>query len=441
MAEIKPFKGLLYNPDKIQDMADVLTPPYDVISKEEQEEFYNRHPNSIIRLILGKTTEDDTEKNNPHTRAAEYFKKWASEKVLVEDDAPALYLTAVTFSVEDKTVTRYGLISLVGLEPFEKGIVLPHEKTFSKVKSERLGLIKACRANFSQIFSLFSDRTNIMKILLGAVEESHPDIDLVDDKGSRHKLWRITDSSVLNQVSDAMKDRKIYIADGHHRYETSLNYRKWLSENDPDFSPDHPANYVMMYLCSMEDPGLVILPAHRLLTEMTSSELSAFIEKAEEYFEIESFSFKEKEREGVQKAFMAALESHDSENAIGALIKNRQEFNILVLKPGVMERLFEHEMPDSLRCLDVSVLTRLIFMEILGFDQERLDNENLINYSSNEKIAIDTVASGRYNIVFILNPTKIEQVRRVAEEGYTMPRKATYFYPKVITGQVLYKLY
>ncbi|MBW1759394.1 MAG: DUF1015 domain-containing protein, partial [Deltaproteobacteria bacterium] len=260
MAKIIPFKGILYNPTQVDNMVDVVAPPYDVISPEEQEKLHDRHPNNVVRLILGKTSENDTPDNNRHTRAANYFNKWCSEDILSQDKCPAFYLTIVEFSLGNKRIIRYGLIALVGLEPFEKGIILPHEKTFSKVKSERLELMKLCKANFSQIFSLYSDQSGILNSLKDAVADTQPDIDFVDDKGERHKLWRITDAAVHQHVSDAMKEKRLFIADGHHRYETALNYRDWVAKNNPDFNADHPANYIMMYLCSMEDPGLIVFP-------------------------------------------------------------------------------------------------------------------------------------------------------------------------------------
>ena len=437
MAEIIPFRGIFYNPDKIHDLADVVTPPYDIISKQEQHNFYKRHPHNIIRLILNRKTENDTSENNPHTRAADFFNKWLSENVLLRDKSPALYLTSVEFPSENKTITRFGLIALVGLEPFEKGIILPHEKTFSKIKSERLDLMKACHANFSPIFSLYSDQKNILGSLKDAALNKTPDINFTDNKDQRHRLWRITDTTVHRYISSVMKEKRLFIADGHHRYETALNYRNWVSNNNPDFSTDHPANYVMMYLSSMEDPGLIILPAHRMLTGIQDSVLAAFIQKIRNYFDITTISFKEREREKAQAEFISTLKSNNSKNIIGVFMKDRPEFYLLTLKPNVMEEMFGDEFSDSLRNLDVTVLTRLIFIEILGFDQSMLDDEKIIAYSSSTIEAIDRVASDECDIAFILNPTKISQVRNIAEEGLIMPRKSTYFYPKVITGQVL----
>ncbi len=441
MASIIPFKGVHYNPKKIKDLEDVATPPYDVISPQEQLDFHKRHPNNIIRLILGRQTDSDTDTDNVHTRAADFFQTWLSEDVLIQDKSPSFYFTSIGFEEENKTVTRYGLITLVGLEPFEKGIVLPHEKTFSRIKSERLSLMKKCHSNFSPIFSLYSDSdNNIMKSLKASILNKTPDMTFTDTKNHKQRLWKITDPAVHLKMAEAMKEKKLFIADGHHRYETALNYRAWIAANDPNFSADHPANYVMMYLSSMDDPGLVILPAHRLVSGIDDATRAKLTEKAAEYFDIDVFPQANAENGNIPPEFLSALKSNAEKSCIGLFMKNSPEFHLMTLKPGIMNRLFRDEMHESLRKLDVTVLTRLILIEILGFDQTGLDNENLIAYSSSADDAIKHVISGQCDVAFLLNPTKIEQVQDIADRKLIMPRKSTYFYPKVITGQVINKI-
>jgi len=433
MAEISPFRGICYNLEKVDDLSDVLTPPYDVISPQEQEQFYNRHPKNVIRLILGRIREDDTPQDNRYTRAAGFFERWRDEKTLVRDETPALYLTAVDFSVNEVPYTRYGLIAKVGLEPFEKKIILPHERTFSKVKSERLELMKTCKANFSPIFGLYTDTGEVLDELKRAVSGRSAETDLTDDKGHRHRMWRISDPAVCASVRGAFQDKQIFIADGHHRYETALNYRNWLAETLPGFNGDHPANGIMMYLCSMNDPGLRILPAHRMLVGIDGQVRSSLMQKAADFFQVTPFP---RDDAGLA-ALRSRLREDSSVTKIGVLLKDQPDAYLLSLKNGVMDRLFEQEIPAAaLRHLDVTVLTRLIFMELLGFDELRLDNEKSIAYTSIEKDAVATVATGECDLAFLLNPTSIDQVRGVAQEGLIMPRKSTYFYPKVITGQV-----
>jgi uncharacterized protein (DUF1015 family) len=435
MAELIPFRAIRYNPDIIRDPAEVAAPPYDVISPEEQRRLHERHPNNIIRLILGEPKAGDTPFDNRHTRAAGYFKEWLSQRILVRDLSPAFYLTSVDFTLGDRRLTRFGLIGRVRLEPFERKIILPHEKTFSKVKSERLELRKACKANFSPIFSLFADRDSVFDMLKKEVLNRPPESDFLDDRGDRQRMWRIEDPALQRKVSLSLAGSKIYIADGHHRYETALNYREYISAISPGLSPEHPANYVMMYLSGIEDPGLVILPAHRLLRGIPGEALSGLLGRLETCFDIERF------RGAGRADFLAALKADPESNSIGLFLKGYSEFHLLRLKPEVMEKRFGSELPVELRELDVTVLTRLIQMDMLGFDHAGLDDEKKISYTSDEILALEAVAESRFDIAFILNPTRIDQVRRIALEGLIMPRKSTFFFPKVITGQAINPLF
>ena len=442
MAKIVPFRGIVYNPRKVENLADVATPPYDVISHQEQIGFYDRHPRNIIRLILGKTYETDTETDNRYTRSAACFRDWLSEGVLVQDESAALYLTSLEFPLHSQPVTRWGLIALVGLEPFDKGVILPHEKTFSRIKSERLDLMKSCHANFSPVFSLYPDSEQvILHELQAACTGKSPDMKFTDIEGQIQKLWRITDPAVQQKISGYMKEKSIFIADGHHRYETALNYRQWVSENTPGFSPDHPANYIMMYLCGMEDPGLVILPAHRVLRTVDPEIKDRFISAARDFFDITSFAIEpESLLLSEPENWDSIMETRQNRTHIGVVAGNRSKVWLLAVKPGVMKHLYGQEMSDNLLELDVTVLTRLILIDLLGLDRGKLDSPETITYSSRIKTALKSVRSGDAEMAFILNPTRIDQVQRIAESGEIMPRKSTYFYPKVITGQVINRL-
>jgi uncharacterized protein (DUF1015 family) len=437
MATVMPLKGILYNSEKIADSADVTTPPYDVISPDEQSAFYNRHPNNVIRLILGQAEATDTARDNPHTRSADYFRQWMSEGILKQDEQDALYLKAITYVHDEKKITRYGLVALVRLEPFSKRIILPHEKTFSKVRSERLELMKATHCNYCPIFSLYPDDGGILRTLEQAVDPSAPMIDFMDDQGHRHQLWRILDPAIHRMVAEAMQEKRLFIADGHHRYETALNFKKHLQDTDPAFNDRHPANYVLMYLCSMSDPGLIILPAHRLLKAVSAGDMRQAINASRAYFEVTEFAHTPGDRQRVEQIFLTALNDGAKRPCIGIYAHKSPVFYLLRLKAGVMDQLFEDELDASLRLLDVTVLTRLVFMKILGFDQARLDNEQLIGYASTADKALQSIDTGAYDVAFLLNPTRIEQVEEVAQKGLIMPRKSTYFYPKVKSGLVM----
>ncbi len=435
MAEVLPFNGIRYNPDVIKDMAAVVAPPYDVISPKEQDSFHERHPNNVIRLELGKIQPGDNAQDNVHTRAGRFFQSWVTEKILVPESKPAIYLTTVKFSSGGKEYTRFGIIGRVRLEPFEKGIILPHEKTFSKVKSERLMLMKACHANFSPIFGLFADGKEVLRRMSEIAAGQTPDVALVDDKGHQHKVWCLTDKKTTDALTAFFAHERIYIADGHHRYETALNYRDWVKENTPDFTSNHPANFIMMSLSSMVDTGMIILPAHRLLKAVTELSMAALLRRSPECFDILPISLdRGLDRAMVEFNQVMAAKAHT--NAIGLYIQKPAVLQVMVLREGVMERFFQNQLDAALRDLDVNVLTQLIMMELMGFDQARLDDETKIAYRTTSMEAVKAVNQGEAEVAFILNPTKIEQVQRVAEKGLIMPRKSTYFYPKVISGLI-----
>jgi len=439
MAEVLPFHGIRYNPDVIKDMAAVVAPPYDVISSKEQDGFHERHPNNVIRLELGKHQPSDNAQDNVHARAGCYFQSWIGERILVPETKPAIYLTTVKFSSGGQEYTRFGIIARVRLEPFEKGIILPHEKTFSKVKSERLMLMKSCHANFSPIFGLFADGAQILRGMSEIVASQAPDLDLLDDKGHQHEMWCLTDQKTTDALTAFFAHERIYIADGHHRYETALNYRDWVKANTPGFSSDHPANFIMMSLSSMVDTGMIILPAHRLLKAISEACMAALLRRLPECFDLLPISL-DRGLDQAMVEFNNVMASKAHANAIGLYIQKPAVLQVMVLKEGVMERFFQNQLDAALRDLDVNVLTQLIMMELMGFDQARLDDETKIAYRTTAMDAVAAVNAGEAEVAFILNPTKIEQVQRVSEKGLIMPRKSTYFYPKVISGLVFNRL-
>ncbi len=440
MADISPFHGIRFNPEKIGDLSDVVTPPYDVISSEMQNVYHEQHPNNVIRLDKNMPTESDTPENNPYTRAAGYFKKWLAEEILIQEEEPAFYVTTVRFEINGQPITRTGLIGTVRLEPFSSGVILPHEETFSKVKSERLELMKACHANFSHIFSVYSDQDDVSGILESATRAMAPIEQFTDDAGHKHKVWKISDAATQDKIQKAMKNRRLFIADGHHRYETALNYRQWIKDNTKDFDGNHPANFIMMYICDVEDPGLLILPTHRLLSGISEDAREKLLTDAKEYFDIDSITISETDRQAAQDELDRKMRDNRQKHAIGLVMKNKPAYYLLRLKNGVMKSLFNDDIPEPLMGLDVTVLTHLILMKLMGFDKKSLDNEALIHYTSQYDDAVASVHEGENDIAFILNPPSNHQVRLIAEAGYTMPRKTTFYYPKVVTGQVMNRL-
>jgi uncharacterized protein (DUF1015 family) len=330
---------------------------------------------------------------------------------------------------------------LVGLERFEKGIIRPHEKTFSATNVDRLKLLEASRANFSPIFSLFSDPENeVFRSLRRGIEGLRPDRDFEDLMGYQHRVWRVIDHEIQREIGQMLADRSLYIADGHHRYETALKYRNRIMSQQPSLGSDDPCNFVMMYLTSMHDPGLAIHAAHRVLCNVDRAPIENFIHKASAYFDIETLDFDSLNRKQIEKAFLSKVRAGGNGTVIGATLRDAKGFYVLRVKEGVVDHLFGQEIPGPLRRLDVTAVTKLVLQEILGLNGAALDDERCILYTSRADKALDAIHSGKCAIALILNPTRLEQVQAVSDAGLIMPRKSTYFYPKVMTGLVISKI-
>lgn len=449
MATIKPIKGLRYTPGA-GPMVDLVTPPYDVIDATAQEQYYKRHPHNIIRLEYGKVYPSDDENNNRYSRAAKDFSQWQSEGVLAPEGQPALYLYEQEFQVNGKSMVRSGLICGVKLEPYENGVVLPHEETLPKHKADRLALMMACRANFSPIFALYADPDlKIDGLLRTSIDK--PDVEFKDENGQLHRLWVVSSAEITEQVQAAMASMRIFIADGHHRYETALNYRNERRGHEGNSQEDKAYDYVMMTLVNLYDPGLVVLPTHRLVKNVTDFQLEVLLEQVTEHFEVETLSIAGDRSNFNQCIDFLKEKSHTNENNESgeipihnntfALYAGGNNFYILTLKNNVnLPALMPEGKSEAWRQLDVSVLHSLILEKYLGIGGEQRANESNLTYTREEKDALDKVDSGEYQMVFFMNPTLVEEVTAVATNGEKMPQKSTFFYPKLITGLLINKL-
>ncbi|MBI5583878.1 MAG: DUF1015 domain-containing protein [Deltaproteobacteria bacterium] len=439
MALVAPFRGLIYNPEKISHLTDVITPPYDVISPKQQEAFYARSPYNMIQLDLGKILPGDTPTKNRYTRSAELLKAWQREKVLIRDPKPTFYLYKINYRLPGLgRRERIGLLALLGLEPFDQGMVRPHEKTFSGIKVDRLHLLDYCRAHFGPIFSFYSDPENEILDLLGSKAQPDPFIDYEDEDRIRHHIRRVTDPAALSKAQQLFKEKIVYIADGHHRYETGLNFREAMKQRFPDAPPTAPFNFTLMYLCRMQDPGLTILPTHRTLCRFAEEKTLGFEKKISEDFLVESFPFRPANKKKVKKEFLARFQETARQGQVfGVYSAQPPVFYLLTLKKTGLEGKCAEDLPSILRELDVMILSRLVFQKVLGIKPEELDRESLIEYRQDPAEAMELVDSGWCRLAFLLKPTLIEQVQEVAEAGLTMPRKSTFFYPKIPTGLVI----
>jgi len=442
MAIVAPFKGLMYNFKTLGNLSSLVAPPYDVISEEEQEVFYQAHPKNVIRLILGKRKTGDSDWDNRYTRSADCFKRWETEDVFVRSDVPSMYMTSHTFDPDDgsEPKTRLGLIALVRIEDEGSGVILPHEKTFSAHKDDRFKLMRACNAQFSQIFSLYEDPDHRILDSMKEVIEGRPPVSFEFKDGSHHALWTVPHRPLFKKVADALLDKRIFIADGHHRYETARNYRNSMRARYGTRPPNRSYEFVMMSLTSMDDEGLIVLASHRLIKRCDTFSPGAFFKKIRNWFDIEQVPFpKTHGKRAVTSLKRALAERGQSRSTIGFFHQGGESFTMLSLKPEKRDEMGD-DLHPSLKQLDVLVLSRFILQRTLGFTLEDLNNEEIFHYEASLSKAAGMVESGACQMAFLLNPTRIQQVKEVAGNRLIMPRKSTYFYPKVMTGLVFNKI-
>jgi uncharacterized protein (DUF1015 family) len=422
MVEILPFRGLHYSPPYIR--ASVFAPPYDVISPAERQAYAEGNPHNIVRLILGAQPGDQTW----HAQAAATLAEWMASGVLERDAAPALYGYRQEFALADgRKYTRTGFMGRLRLAEWGDG-VHRHERTKLGPRVDRLALMRATHANMSPVFGLYPDPEG--KVGRWLEPPANPLVDVQDGDGVRHVFWRIEDPAVVQAISGAMAERDVVIADGHHRYETALAYRAERRAADGNPDQPQPYDYVLMYLTALEDPGLVVLPTHRVISGDLPSEGRSLLDALSVDFELSPVG----EQDSLGRAIADAA---DGTVAIGACLA---ESGCWLLKLRDLERArvaAGDRVPDELATLDVCVLQNLILEPHLGIGAEKLATGEQVTYTIHEQEARKLVAGGEARAAFILNPTSVERVWRAARQGVVMPQKSTYFYPKLLSGLVL----
>ena len=433
MAEIIPFKALRYDPNQVK-LEDVLTQPYDKITPEMQARYYERSAHNLVRIILGKAGETDTDAFNVYTRAAEYLHDWRSSGILKQDAEPGIYAYAQTFTVPGTAdlAERRGLIALGRLHDYSDGVVFRHEQTLAKPRADRLNLLRATRAHFGQIFMLYSDAQGEIEALLKAKTEEDPDTSLLDEYETLHRVWRIHDPALIQAVQHAMREKKLLIADGHHRYETALAYRNERRAQSHSADPNAAYEFVMMTLVPMESRGLVILPTHRVVHGLPAFDRERMLEAAERFFEIDRIDLRTESRSAT------TLLGEAGENGTAFVAVTRQgPYLMRAKKNAVLDAL--GQVPSLQRDLDVVQLHQIMLERILGISEEAIREQQNVRYERDAFEAISWVRQGA-NVAFLMNPAKIEQVRDIAFAGGVLPQKSTDFYPKLLSGLAIYAL-
>lgn len=421
MAEIKAFKGMRYG-QKAGRIEELVCPPYDIISETERAEYLSRNEYNVIRLELPKG-------ENPYEEAGNTLNKWLSEEILQRDMEEGIYIYELEFKekvTSGATKSLKGLICRVRIEDFQNNVVLPHEETLSKAKEDRLNLTKATNCNFSQIYSLYQDEKHITRERMENLSKSTAPRYEFDDGLVIHRLWVVNDKAAIEAIAEDFAPRKLYIADGHHRYETSINYRNYCRENNI-YNP--ASEYVMMYLADMADEGLVVFPTHRLVRDIDNFNAQKILAACEKYFTVEKADSLEEINSKLEEA------AHKSQKAFG--FYDGENRAILTLKDINVMREVIPSQSDAYRFLDVSILHSLILEELLGIDKENMANQVNLTYTRSFEEAVQSTESGKSNCAFFLNPTLVSEIGAVAAVGEKMPQKSTYFYPKLITGLVM----
>lgn len=447
MPTIQAFQGLRYDLGHVGSLSDVITPPYDVISPEFQDELYKKHPANFIRLELNREEPGDNEQSNKYTRAAKFLKQWRQQGVMVADPDPALYVYHQTFKYAGESHTRRGFMCRVKLEKLGQGKIYPHEETHASAKADRLLLTKACKANLSQIFGLYPDPDNVAQDMLEAAVIGQTPFEATDHLGVVHKMWIVTDVKVIADVAAIMDNKPMFIADGHHRYETACNYQDFLKQSGP-LDNAHPANFVFTMCVSMNDPGLLVLPTHRLfrgVPAMTAAELQA---KLAGNFTTKTIG----QGPGLAPQIWQEIAMEEDQTMLAFYTAKDDTWTMASLTSAgenLMKKVATDHSEDW-QGLGVSILHRLIMDNVLkAVDLPKpmyvhTVEEVVEGLTKGDAVGRDATGQmgqgGKFELAALVMPATVEHVRAISEHGERMPAKSTYFYPKLLGGLVVHGL-
>ena len=435
MPIVAPLRGLRYDPKHVGALSQVIAPPYDVIDAALQNELYERHPANVIRLELNREEPGDDERSNKYTRAAKFLREWRKQGVVMQEPAAALYVYHQEFEVEGRSFVRRGVMARVRLERFGTGSIHPHEETMSGPKQDRLLLTRACRANLSQVFGLYPDPAGEVQAVLDAAVEGQPPLEATDHLGVRSRMWPVSAEGMATEVAGLMGPKPVFIADGHHRYETACNYRDevaaaWAAEHGGQPLPaDHPANFVLMMLVGMSDPGLVVLPTHRLFVEPAVATLKDLQARLGDAFVTRPAATGPE----AAPAVWAEIEAENEQGTLGLYTAGDRTWTLARITPAGRARMdaVAADHGPAWRSLGVSILHRLLVGELLGAKQIPTPG-----YVHLVREVVEGLGTGKYPLAALVMPATVADIRAVSETGERMPAKSTYFYPKLASGLV-----
>ena len=432
MATVLPFEGILYDPQRV-DLSRVVAPPYDVISPADQRRYYQQDPHNVVRLIAGEVRPSDTPEDNKYTRAAGFFQGWLADGTLRREASPYLYLYRHQFvdPISGQTAVRQGILGVVELEPFGRG-VLPHEQTHARAKADRLSLTRAVEANLSPVFALYEDPESAVGSIVAPAMAETPRLSIAGDGGDQHTIWSLHSAEQFDHLAEVFRASRLYIADGHHRYETALNFRNKQRLGHPEAPPEAAFNYVLVLLVDVRDPGLRILPTHRLLHDFGRFDPAALVARLASRHRMVP--------RAERAALLAAMQEPTPGHRIGMALQptpspsgGRQGGGPATWLTVDIESA---EAADPVRRLDVSVLHEQILERELGLEPAEVEQERYLSYSRDVGALLDRVETGAAQAAFLLRPPAVSDVVEVAQAGRLMPQKSTYFFPKPASGIV-----
>ncbi len=437
MLDVQPFRGLRYDISRVGNLSAVISPPYDVITPEEQPLYYQKSPYNIVRLELGETQPADSPRSNKYTRAADTLKNWLGEGILFREQLPAMYIFEHVFTYKGITRHRWGLTARVRLEDWGTGQVRPHETTLSEHIHDRLNILRSCQLNLSPILGIFRPHPRGLLSILPEMAKGQPDSSVVDHYGVIHNMWLVTDRQSIAELSALCADKTIYILDGHHRYETALIYQREKKLGSSGYTGNEAFNFVMMTLMDGGDPGVIMLPTHRLVRLVEPHSLRGLKERLGSLFYFEDLAPTYSTMMDTLSGWLGILEERDY-TSIG--LYGLEPQHLLLLMPrqtSVLQDIMPAERSQAWKDLGVSLLHWVILGDILGIDPQKEG----VEYTQDVLEAISKVDSGEYQLAFLLNPIPISNVLAVANAGDRLPQKSTYLYPKPPAGLVMHPLW
>jgi uncharacterized protein (DUF1015 family) len=417
---VQAFRAILYDPRRAGPLESVVAPPYDLIGPASQAELYERSPYNVVRLELNRDPDR-------YESSARLLDRWLKEGILVRAERPTVYLYTQIFRHQGRPLCRDGFVVRFRLEEFSRRRVLPHEHTFAVFKEDRLRLLTATQTNISSVFGLYSGAHPELEMLRERLKRVAPAVTVTDELGIENQLRTIETAPEIAAIKKALEEPRVLIADGHHRYETALEYQRLrrAAENDP--AVPRPYDYIMMTLVACNDPGLVILPTHRVIQRLNREAMESFAARAAEFFDLERSTDREQ--------FPARL-ADTGRGALGVALAGQSALYLVRLKANAAAANLG-DAPPEVRDLDVSILHRIVFERIFGLGAEEMRSPDNVEYTIDASSALDKVASGRADGAFLINPPSIRDVERVSDAGVPMPEKSTYFYPKLLTGLLM----